>query len=179
MCALTKLAFMPRPQVGSSKKTYGVNIPCRVELSIEIFAMDNERMRSELIKKIATRIDHDERWARLDFLCAQIFVWLTILASFFTAILAAAEAVPPLLLAFLAAIPGTVIVIEKSFAFSRRARWHWAMVAALEEYKSKLEFQNADVAEVAKLFGEFRKVMEDSFPILYADVSLSTTASKT
>lgn len=139
--------------------------------------MDNEEKRSELVKKIAARIDHDERWAKLDFLCAQIFVWLTILASFFTAILAAAEAVSPLLLAFLAAIPGTVIVIEKSFAFSRRARWHWTMVATLEEYKNKLEFQSADVGEVSKLLSEFRKAMEESFPILYADVSVSATAS--
>lgn len=139
--------------------------------------MDDEERRSELIKKISARIDHDERWAKLDFLCAQIFVWLTILASFFTAILAAAEAVPPLILAFLAAIPGTVIVIEKSFAFSRRARWHWTMVATLEEYKGQLEFQQVDVAEVSKLYGNFRKTMEDSFPILYADASLSTMAT--
>jgi hypothetical protein len=139
--------------------------------------MDNEEKRSELVKKITARIGHDEKWARLDFLCAQLFVWLTILASFFTAILAAAEAVSPLLLAFLAAIPGTVIVIEKSFAFSKRARWHWAMVATLEEYKNKLEFQSADVGEVSELFSEFRKAMEESFPILYADVSLSATTS--
>lgn len=78
--------------------------------------MEAEQKRTELIDKITTRIGYDEKWARSDFFCAQIFVWLTILASFFAAILTAAQAASALFLALLAAIPGTMIVIEKSFA---------------------------------------------------------------
>ncbi|UVM36040.1 hypothetical protein LOY28_14920 [Pseudomonas sp. B21-017] len=140
--------------------------------------MEAEQKRTELIDKITTRIGYDEKWARSDFFCAQIFVWLTILASFFAAILTAAQAASALFLALLAAIPGTMIVIEKSFAFGKRARWHWEMVATLEGYKNKLIFQDADVGEVSILLSEFIKEMEKKFPIVSVNASLSDTSTK-
>jgi hypothetical protein len=135
--------------------------------------------KADLIKKISARIAHDEKWAKTDFLCAQIFVWLTILASFFTAILAATEKVSPLLVAFLAAIPGTVIVVEKSFSFGKRARWHWEMVATLEGLLNSLLYEEASIDEVSRQLSEHRKVMEKSFPILYSDGQATAQTAQT
>ncbi|MBI4189613.1 MAG: hypothetical protein HY525_03640 [Betaproteobacteria bacterium] len=126
--------------------------------------MTDEEKRAALSAKIAARIQEDEKWGRLDFMWAQVFTWLAILASFFSAILAAAEAMPKLALAFLAAVPGTVIVIEKSFSFARRARWHWEMMAGLDQLLNALSYEGATIQEISKKLGEFRRDMETRFP---------------
>lgn len=127
--------------------------------------MDEDRKRTLLIDKIRARQKLDNKWGKFDFILAQLFVWLAILASFLTAILTAADQVQEkLVLALLTAIPGTVIVIEKSFSFARRARWHWEMIARLEQFSNQLEFECSKVEEVSKRLGEFRFDMEKKFP---------------
>lgn len=126
--------------------------------------MSDTDKRAALVQKISTRIRADEKWARIDFVFAQAFVWLAILASFFSAILAAGDAVPKLVLAFLAAVPGTVIVVEKSFSFAQRARWHWEMMVGLDQLVNALEYENAPIEQVSKQLSEFRRKMETKFP---------------
>ena len=126
--------------------------------------MDEQKQRDDLIAKITERLGYDKKWGERDFIFAQIFVWLAILASFFTAILAAADAAPNLVLAFLAAIPGTVIIIEKSFSFGRRTRWHWEMVAGLDELLNQLKYEGAKADEISKKLSSFRKEMEAGYP---------------
>lgn len=128
--------------------------------------MDEEQKRTALLSKIQTRQTYDDKWARVDFMLAQLFVWLAILSSFLTAILAVADVVPKLVLAMLAAIPGAVILVDKSFSFARRARWHWDMVAKLDQFSNQLQFEDAKVEEVSKRLGEFRFEMEAKFPAM-------------
>ena len=128
--------------------------------------MDEEQKRAALLGKIHTRKAHDDKWARTDFILAQLFVWLAILSSFLTAILAVADVVPKLVLALLAAIPGAVILVDKSFSFARRARWHWDMVAKLDQFSNQLQFEEARVEDVSKQLGEFRFDMEAKFPAM-------------
>lgn len=126
--------------------------------------MDEEQKRTTLIQKIESRRAYDDKWASRDFTLAQTVLWMAILCSFFTAILAAGDAVPKLLLGFLTAIPGTAILIDKNFSFARRARWHWDMVAKLDQFANQLQFEGAKVEEVSKQLGEFRVQMEANFP---------------
>lgn len=131
--------------------------------------MDNEHKRAALVAKIETRMSHDDKWASRDFTLAQTFLWLAILSSFFTAILAAADAVPDLILGFLAAIPGTAILVDKNFSFAQRARWHWEMVARLDQLMNQLQFQGASVEDVANQLGMLRVEMEERFPEMRLD----------
>lgn len=131
--------------------------------------MDEEKKRAELVAKIETRKSYDDKWASYDFTLAQTFLWLAILSSFFTAILVAADAVPKLLLGFLAAIPGMAILVDKNFSFARRARWHWEMVAKLDQLINQLQFQGAKVEDVANQLGVLRVEMEDKFPDMRPD----------
>lgn len=126
--------------------------------------MDEEQKRAALVEKIETRKSYDDKWAGRDFTLAQAFLWLAILSSFCTAILAAADAVPKLLLGFLAAIPGMAILVDRNFSFARRARWHWEMVAKLDQLINKLQFEGAKVEDVAKQLGVLRIEMEEKFP---------------
>ena len=135
-------------------------------------------LKTQLLDEIAERIKADQKWGRVDFICAQLFIWLTILASFLTAILAAADEAPAWLIAILAAVPGTAIVVEKSFSFSKRARWHWEMVAALEELQRKLKYQNSSVKEIARQLSSYRSLMEISFPALNTDSLNNSSANK-
>lgn len=126
--------------------------------------MDEDQKREALLEKIETRKSHSEKWAGYDFTLAQTFLWLAILSSFSTAILAAAEAVSKLLLGFFAAIPGLAIVVEKNFSFARRARWHWEMVAKLDQLSNQLRFEGVKVEDVSRQLGVLGVEMEDKFP---------------
>jgi Flp pilus assembly protein TadB len=126
--------------------------------------MDEEQKRAALAEKIETRKSYDDKWAGRDFTLAQAFLWLAILSSFCTAILAVAGTVPQLLLGFLAAIPGMAILVDKNFSFARRARWHRKMVARLDQLVNQLQFEGAKVEDVAKQLGVLLIEMEEEFP---------------
>lgn len=131
--------------------------------------MDEDQSRAALIDKIETRKSHSEKWAGYDFTLAQTFLWLAILSSFSTAILAAAVEVPKLVLGFLAAIPGLAILVEQNFSFARRARWHWEMVAKLDQLSNQLRFEGAKVEDVSRQLGVLGVAMEDKFPAINHD----------
>ena len=131
--------------------------------------MDEEQKMTTLLSKIHTRLAYDAKWARTDFIIAQVFIWLAILSSFSTAILTVADVVPKLVLALLAAIPGAVILVDKSFSFARRARWHYDMVAKLDQFSNQLQFEGARVEDVSKQLGQFRVDMEARFPAMSAE----------
>lgn len=129
-------------------------------------AEDQDQLRRELAKKFSERMRKAGRWARTDFMLAQVFTWLAILASFLSAILTAGETLKDnkLLLALLTAIPGTVIVIEKSFGFAKRARWHWEFEAALDKLHTQLTFGKKPIEQAAQEYGDLRVSMEVTFP---------------
>lgn len=133
--------------------------------------MDDIERRAALLEKLAARHEHDTRWAARDFMTAQIFLWTAVISSFATAILAAAAdpALPKLLVPTLAAIPGAVIVIDKSFSFSRRAGWHWEMAAKVDQLLNRIQFENAKVEDISKDLSELRMAMEQKFPTMSAD----------
>ncbi len=133
--------------------------------------MDDTERRTALIEKLAARHEHDNRWAARDFMTAQLFLWTAVISSFATAILAAGAdpSMPKLLVPTLAAIPGAVIVIDKSFSFSRRASWHWEMAVKIDQLLNRAQFEGAKVEDISKDLGELRIAMEQKFPTMSTD----------
>ena len=123
-----------------------------------------------LLAKLSSRKNFHARWALRDFLVAQVFVWLAIGGSFVASILSTIkESIHPAVLATVAAIPAAVILIDRSFSFAKRAKWHYMFEAELERLANAVEFEGKDVAAVAHSFGELRVQMERSFPSLAVD----------
>ena len=118
----------------------------------------------ELADKIAIRRRQDTRWAVWTFVIAQIVVGAAVLASFGLAIATAFQPLPPVLVTILAAIPGTAIFIDYSFAFGRRSRWHHMMHARLELLENALRFENAPVEAISRAYGELFMEMEVRYP---------------
>jgi hypothetical protein len=123
-----------------------------------------ELKAQELAEKIAARRTQDNHWGVQCFIIAQIFLWLAIMASFGAAIASATGSVSPIIIAVLAAIPGTVIVIDRSFSFARRSSWHHLMRARLEQLENALRYEGASVESVSKALGELFLEMEPRYP---------------
>lgn len=119
---------------------------------------------TELAQLIATRRANDAKWAQRNFMVAQTFMWLAIIASFGTAIASATAKVSPIVIAIFTAIPGTVILIDKSFSFARRAQWHYLMRAKLEQFENALRFEGASVDATSKSLSSLVIEMEQAFP---------------
>ena len=128
-----------------------------------------ESRAQELADKIAARRKSDERWGAFNFVIAQTFLWIAILGSFGAAIAAATNSVSPLIIAVCAAIPGTVIVIDRSFSFARRSSWHHLMRARLDQLENSLRYEGVPVESVSKALGELFIEMESRYPGVSAE----------
>ena len=123
-----------------------------------------EPRAQELADKIATRRRSDVRWGGFNFCIAQAFLWIAILGSFGAAIAAATNTVSPIIISVCAAIPGTVIVIDRSFSFARRSSWHHMMRARLDQLENSLRYEGASVESVSKALGDLFMEMEARYP---------------
>ena len=126
--------------------------------------MNDEQKRADLVVKMKSRKSHDEKWASRDFATAQVFLWSAILASFCTAILAAAGIGPKLLIGFLAAVPGMAILVDRNFSFAQRACWHWEAVGRVDRLINEVEFKEAEVGSVASQFSDLCIELDGKFP---------------
>jgi hypothetical protein len=124
---------------------------------------DESQEREQLLNEIVTRMKRDRFFGRVTFNAAQLQGWLTVVASFGSAIAAAAGA-RGLVVAVAAAIPGTVILIDRNFGFARRAQWHWSSQGKLRELEHALKFQGAKVADISKKYTALRIEMDEKFP---------------
>lgn len=126
--------------------------------------LDHLALCAVLEEKLLARKSFDERWGKRNFLLAQLFMWISILASFFSAIAIASGKVDWLVTTILAAMPGTAMVIERSFSFAKRTRWNWEMIVGLEALHNRLVFEGVSIEEVSREYSLFRKSMEAKYP---------------
>jgi hypothetical protein len=115
-------------------------------------------------------MNYDRLWGERSFLMSQVQGWLVVVASFGSAI-AAAGGAPGIYVAIAAAIPGTVILIDRNFGFTRRAQWHWLQESKLRELEHALKYQGAKVADVSKKYATLRTDMEKIFPLAAPDIA--------
>jgi hypothetical protein len=121
-------------------------------------------LKDDLLRLIQKRRKFDQFWAVTNFIFSIVVATATVLASFLSAIIAAADIAPPITVAILAAIPGTVIVIEGNFLFTKRWRWHNAMENRYRAFENQLLFEGADIAIVSKELSIFLASMEEKYP---------------
>lgn len=148
------------------------------KIHIFFIVMDEKAQRDELIELISNRKVQDEKWARDNFLYAHVVTWIAILSSFGAAIASATDKVSPVIVAIFAAVPGTIIVIERSFAFARRASWHHLMRGNLQRLENELRYQGKPVSDVAAQYSDLFLRMEPQYPGLAGDgADFGNTAS--
>lgn len=133
--------------------------------------MDDLEKRKALLQKIRARQARDAIWGRWDFIIAQCFLWIAIVASLGTALVIAfaQQPISKPITAIFAAIPGTVIVIDRTFSFAHRARWHRELYLRLDELANDLEFRDFPVRDVAERLSALRIKMQETFPGMASD----------
>jgi hypothetical protein len=129
---------------------------------------DENQQRESLLNEINSRKALNLRWGDQNFVTSQVQGWITILASFGSAIAAAAKA-NSVAVAIIAAIPGTVILIDRNFGFARRAQWHWESYYKLLELEHELKYNGAQVSDISKRYISLRTEMSQKFPITPPD----------
>jgi|GEM_PF-3477738 len=115
-----------------------------------------ERIRAELAAN-----HRGEAWACAG---AHLCLWLSILASFGAAIVATMESAPRLLVAILAAIPGTAIVFERTSMLTARWRWHCAAQTRLQAFERQLLYEGANARQVSEELSDYWVRMQEKYP---------------
>jgi hypothetical protein len=109
--------------------------------------------------------EHHKKWERRDFPLAQIFVWVGIVTSVAASLHAAgAFTLEKLSAAVLAAIPGAVLVVDRTFKFAARASWHAVYRASLKALYRKLRDEKATDASISPEKSKLKIEMEKMFP---------------
>jgi hypothetical protein len=107
-------------------------------------------------------------WAKLDAAIAYVLFMLAILASFGTTLLASVPDISRLAIALVAAIPGVVILFDRTFSFARRADWFYLYHVEVEALIRELRDQGVPPAEVSTKLSELARRMEGVFPEMQA-----------
>ena len=124
-----------------------------------------ESLLSELDKEIAKR----EKWSRSDFGLAQLVYCIGLTASALGVLAVAIGGTHPAVLACLAAIPGIVLMIDRTFQMQTRAKWNFTYRHRVVELRRRLLYEGAPCAEISRRFSQLDQSMEGIFP--YTDRS--------
>lgn len=128
--------------------------------------MENDIDPSESFKiELNNIIKRRKKYERLDFKLAHLMLWLSILASFSSAIIIADGeiGIPKIVLAIISGIPGLVVVIEKSFDFAKRSVWGTMYKIDLQELQDEIDFKKLDPSLAAKKLRQITRRNEMSF----------------
>ena len=121
--------------------------------------------RAELQKRLVEYRLRNEKWGRISFYIAQAFAWLVVLGSFAASVLSAGLVLNRIGLAVVAAIPGIVIVVDRTFAFARRAQWHNVLGARVERIENSLRFEGKSVHDASKELSGLLEAMHELYPL--------------
>ncbi|MBA5689161.1 hypothetical protein [Rugamonas apoptosis] len=127
--------------------------------------MTSEKNTTELEDELKTLIAHHKKWEGRDFTWAQVFVWGGIIASGTSSIYGSGiTEMGHFFAAVVGAIPGVLIVVDKTFKFSARASWHARYRAALNSLFRKLRDENSPVPPISQALSKLESEMERDFP---------------
>lgn len=121
-------------------------------------------MREDLLSRLRARHAFDKRWETVNFVAYQALLLIAIFSSFGAAIVAAASLASPIVVSLLTAVPGVAIVIDRSFLFADRWRWHNSVSTQFVAFEQKLVFEGATVEEISRVQGEYLLLMETRYP---------------
>jgi hypothetical protein len=104
--------------------------------------MENDPF-NDLLKRLRRRRTFDMCWETFNFALYEILLALSIIASFSAAIIIALGLGSKTFVVALTAIPGAAIVLDRTFQFSRRWRWHNAMSTRFLSLEQRLLFEGS------------------------------------
>ena len=82
-------------------------------------------MADDIQTEIQNMLDHHARWGGHDFNVAQALLWFGIIASVISSLSAGGVIpIPKIVATLIAALPGAVLLIDKTFKHSGRSAWH-------------------------------------------------------
>ena len=120
------------------------------------YSEKSQEVKKELKKELRLR----SRWEMIDFYLAHIFLWISITASFSSAIFVAQGMYmfgSKFWTAVISGIPGLVIIVDKTFDFARRASWGSMYKIELLQLKDDFEFGTIEPQKAAKKFRALMK----------------------
>ena len=124
----------------------------------------------QLSKDIDKRICKRGFYEDSDFYLHQTFTWVSILASFSTAILAGIATkvtdtdTIKITIALLASLTATVTLVNKNFSFDKRALWNAVFRSKLEAIQRNLIYKSQPIETTVDELNKLDLDMEISFP---------------
>jgi hypothetical protein len=118
-----------------------------------------------LLDDLENRLHYDSTWKLRNFVIAATFLWLGVGGSFGSSIAAAFKA-PAWIVAITAAIPGVVIIVDRTFSFAARGRWHDLLYTNIDALARALKYEDAAEKEISQKFSELLKASQESYPTL-------------
>ena len=104
---------------------------------------------------LTARIKASEFRGKGNDFAAFIFVALGVSASAATTISVAAGALTPEINATLAALPGIVVMVLKTFKFDQRGKWWWEKYHGLLKIEARLQSDDSNSLEIKQQRAEF------------------------
>jgi hypothetical protein len=129
--------------------------------------MDHENLDpiKEFKHELNQEIQRRKKYINFDFSLAHFFFWLSIIASFTSAIIIAGDYLKEykIIVSVIAGIPGLVVAIDKTFDFARRAAWGTMYKIDLQELKNDIDFGNVDIHKGSRSLREIMRKNESAF----------------
>lgn len=130
---------------------------------------DEDDLRTELEKESA----FCTRWARRNYAYAHAIFIVSVLASFITTVLVAADVWEQILCpipykvitSILASVPAVMLLINNTLRFEERTKWFWRKGRMAQKYLRRLRDDNtSDRAAISIQYSEASERLEDDWP---------------
>ncbi|WPK02941.1 hypothetical protein R6U79_12055 [Pseudomonas putida] len=123
-------------------------------------------------KDLKRIIKDGQRWARRNYFLAHSIFIISVFGSFTASILASGELGKAFLgeqwnqvtTAFLAALPGLMLLLNNTLRFEERAKWQWRKVRLAERYYRQVRDTGQGVSELSMRFSEESEKLESEWP---------------
>jgi hypothetical protein len=141
------------------------------------------RVLSDLKSEIAQEIQHCTTWAKTNFNWAQVIFILSVLSSFFAAILVGvgakdwtalglSETGGRIALAMLTGMPASLLLINNTLRFEDKAKWCWKKCRKAERlYRILRDDPNANIVTISTEFSTMSEELENEWPAFGASPS--------
>lgn len=130
----------------------------------------------DLMTEIGREIQHCTKWAKANYNWAQAIFILSVLSSFFAAILVGvgpkvwtalhiSETAGQIALAALTGMPASLLLINNTLRFEDKAKWSWKKCRKSERLYRRLRDESAvDVASISDEFSRISEELENEWP---------------
>lgn len=126
--------------------------------------MNPSPIHPEVLSRLNDMIAHHEKWSSKDFTNSQWILWVAILSSFAATILVGKEQIPKLVLAIIAGLPALMLMVDKTFRFRDRAKWHDLYLVKVTEIRDDLQLAQLPAIDACKKLAKLRAEMNDKWP---------------